>query len=172
MNMRKNNFEERNDLAGEYRWGDIGQMILALFFIIGLFIDVFFLKIHYFSFQDSIPIYIKIFLFVTLMIISGYLVNSGLNLVFKQKRDRLVVIKSGVFSVVRHPVYLGSILLFFGFVILSFSILSFIFWIVIVLFYIFLSRYEEKLLIEKIGYDYEQYISEVPMFIPISKRGK
>ena len=161
---RKNN-EDRNDLAGEYHWGDAGQILLALIFLIGMCLDVFLLKIKG-PFHQMIPFYVQILVAIPLLIISGYLARSGLNIVFGEKRDGLQLIDHGVFSLVRHPIYLGSILLFLSFVFLSLSIVAMIIWIIIVIFYIFISRYEEKILIKKIGKDYEQYMKVVPMFIP------
>ncbi len=169
MNMKKGykskNFEKREDIAGEYRWGDAGQLFLALVFIAGMLIDLFLLKIQ-FPFHEVIPFYIRVLVVASLFVISGYLAKSGLKIVFGEKRERLMVIRSGVFSFVRHPIYLGSILLFLGFTILSLSIVAGILWIIIVIFYFFLSWYEERLLINKIGKEYEQYMKEVPMFIP------
>ena len=162
---RRKNFEERIDLAGEYRWGDIGQITLALIFVIGMCLDVFFLKIKV-PYFEIIPIYVQILIAIPLLIISGYLARSGLNIVFREKRDNLQVIHHGVFSLVRHPVYLGSILLFLSFAVLSLSIIAIIIWVIIIFFYIYLASYEEKLLINKLGQDYERYIKDVPMFIP------
>ena len=71
-----------------------------------------------------IPFYVQILVAIPFFIVSGYFAKSGLNIVFGEKRDGLQVIQSGVFSLVRHPVYLGSILLFFGFVVFSLSIVA------------------------------------------------
>jgi len=59
--------------------------------------------------------------------------------------------------------YFGSILLFFSFVILSSSILALSVWIMICFFYYFIARYEEKLLINKYGDEYEEYHKKVPI---------
>jgi len=104
------------------------------------------------------------------LILSFLLARSGLKAVFGEQREELVLIKSGVFSIVRHPIYLSAILLYLGFIILSLSIISFCIWIIIILFYYFISQYEEKLLIDKLGSQYEEYMNEVPMFIPRIKR--
>jgi protein-S-isoprenylcysteine O-methyltransferase Ste14 len=128
-------------------------------------LDVFFLKIQV-PFRELIPFYFQVLISIPFFIVSGYLARSGLKKVFGEKRDSLQVVRSGVFSLVRHPVYLGSILLFFSFLLLSMSAIALIIWIIIVIFYVFLSRYEEKILIEKLRKDYEQYMKEVPMFIP------
>ncbi|MFW6120805.1 MAG: methyltransferase family protein, partial [Petrotogales bacterium] len=59
-----------------------------------------------------------------------------------------------------------SILTFLSFVILSLSLVALIIWFVIIIFYYYLSRYEERLLIEKLGEKYENYMQDVPMLIP------
>lgn len=39
-------------------------------------------------------------------------------------------------------------------------------WIGVIAFYHFISRYEEKLLLNKFGAEYEKYLNEVAMWIP------
>jgi protein-S-isoprenylcysteine O-methyltransferase Ste14 len=99
-------------------------------------------------------------------LLAFFFARSGLKTVFGEERNELAVIKTGVFSIVRHPIYLGAILLYLGFIIISLSIISLCIWLIIILFYYFISRYEEKLLIDKLGSQYEVYMNEVPMFIP------
>lgn len=158
--------EHRKDLAGEHSLSDIGQIILLILFLTGLLIDK---RILHFS-PQLFPFYLRILFSLPFLILSFLLALSGLKAVFGEQREELVLIKSGVFSIVRHPIYLGAILLYFGFIIISLSIISFCIWIVIILFYYFISRYEEKLLIDKLGSQYEEYMNEVPMFIPRMKR--
>jgi protein-S-isoprenylcysteine O-methyltransferase Ste14 len=162
---KRHNYENRVDLVGEYRWGDAGQVILFIIFVIGMVSDLFFIKVSS-SWQDAIPWYLPVIIFIPLIFISAYLVKSGLKKVFKEERKELEVIKSGVFGIVRHPIYLGSILIFLSFVILSLSLVSLIIWFVIIVFYYFICRYEEKLLIRRLGKKYRDYMKEVPMLIP------
>ena len=162
---RRKSHEHRSDLAGEYRWGDVGQLLLLVIFIIGMVSDLFILNISR-SWQNVIPWYYRVIIFVPLFLISGYLAQSGLKKVFKEERKELEVIRSGVFGVVRHPIYLGSILIFLSFTILSLSIVALIIWFVIIVFYYYLCRYEEKLLIGKLGKKYRDYMNEIPMLIP------
>lgn len=158
-------YEHREDLAGEHLISDIGQIILLIIFITGVLVDKLILHFSVFS-AEGFPFYLRILLALPFFIFSFVLAWFGIKTVFGKKREELVVIKSGVFSIVRHPIYLGSILLYFGFIILSLSIVAFCIWIIIILFYYFISRYEEKLLIDKLGVQYEKYMNEVPMFIP------
>jgi protein-S-isoprenylcysteine O-methyltransferase Ste14 len=91
---------------------------------------------------------------------------NGMKIVFGEKRDPPQVITKSVFSIVRHPIYFGSIITILGLVILTLSILSFIIWLIIVVFYYYVSRHEEKLLIAKFGKEYEEYMRKVPMLFP------
>jgi protein-S-isoprenylcysteine O-methyltransferase Ste14 len=55
---------------------------------------------------------------------------------------------------------------------LTFSLASAVLLLVIIVFYRFISRYEEKLLIERFGDEYREYMKKVPMLFPIKiKRG-
>ena len=72
----------------------------------------------------------------------------------------------GVYSIVRHPQYLGGILAHIGFSFL-FSALSSLFAtpLVIVLIYI-ISGKEEKELTKEFGSEYRDYQKKVPMLLP------
>jgi len=158
-------YEDRADLAGEHAWGDRGQLILLVIFLVVWIGDSFFLK--YSTFLSSyVAYYIQIPLVLIIMLCSGYFARSGLNLVFKEIREQPVVIRKGAFNIVRHPVYLGSILFYLGLIVATFSLLSLLVWLVIVIFYHLISKYEEKLLVQKFGAEYEKYRQQVPMWIP------
>jgi protein-S-isoprenylcysteine O-methyltransferase Ste14 len=166
---KRKSYEKRVDLAGENVWGDLGQLILFIVFIVGIILDLVFLRIGQ-SFVESVPLFLRIIVALPVLIISGYLAQSGLKIVFREERSKLVVIRTGVFSLVRHPIYLGSMLLYLGFIILSMSVIAFGIWIIIIVFYVYISRYEENILIDKLGEKYEQYMRDVSMFIPKIRR--
>ena len=161
--------DNRPDLAGEHLLGDLGQLILLLIFFTAWIIDSFFLKYSSFILKN-IPLFIKIPISIIILFSSGYLAKKGLNIVFDEVREEPGVIRKGVFGIVRHPIYLGSILLYLGFITLTFSIISTIIWIFIIAFYCFIAKHEEKLLLGKFGKDYEEYMREVPMLIPRIRR--
>ncbi len=163
--------EHRKDLAGEHRLGDTGQIILLILFIAGLLIDK--LIIHTSILHpQSFPSHLRMLISLPFFISSLLLACSGLKTVFAEQRKELSVIKTGAFSIVRHPIYLSAILLYLGFIITSLSLISLCIWLIIVPFYYYISRYEEKILINKIGPKYRQYMDEVPMFIPRPFRKK
>jgi len=169
---RRKSHEHRSDLAGEYRWGDTGQLILLLVFIIGLIADLFIVKISN-SWQEVIPWYFRVVVFLPLIAIAGYFAQRAHQKVFQEERKELMVIKTDVFAIVRHPMYFGSILTFLSFVVISFSVITLVIFVIIVLFYYYLCRYEELLLIEKLGDEYKNYMKNVPMLIPgVRKQSK
>jgi protein-S-isoprenylcysteine O-methyltransferase Ste14 len=80
------------------------------------------------------------------------------------------IITSGVYSISRHPQYLGGLLTHVGISFLlsaSYSLLS---TPLMVLLVYLISRKEEKELIKEFGKEYEDYRKKVPMFMP--KYGK
>jgi protein-S-isoprenylcysteine O-methyltransferase Ste14 len=156
--------EHRKDLAGEYRWDDTGQIVLLIVFIVGMLSDIFLLKISN-TWQDNFPWYFRIVIFFPLFFIAGYFAQKAHKKVFQEERKKLTVIKTDVFARIRHPMYFGSILTYLSFVVLSLSIIAAVIFLIVVIFYYYLCRYEEKVLIEKLGDDYKNYMKNVPMLI-------
>ena len=167
--MKKNKTKrhgDRTDLIGEHAFGDLGQLILLAIFLIIWISDSFFLKYSTLS-SDTIPNIVRMVIGFPILILSGIFAKYGLGIVFGEVRDKPEIIEKGVFKIVRHPVYLGSILLYLGLIILTCSIASAILWIIIVIFYYYISKYEEKLLLKEFGEEYENYRKRVPMLIPM-----
>lgn len=159
------NHNDRSDVAGEHKIGDIGQLILFILFLIVWIGDSFFL--HYSTFlAERITIYVRVPIFIITFIAGAYIARTGLAVVFGKIREEPYVIRDGVFAVVRHPIYLSALLLYVSLFILTTSLISFALFILIFLFYHFISRHEEKLLVAKFGDEYEKYMADVPMWLP------
>jgi len=163
--LRKSH-QHRGDLTGEHAFSDMGQLIFLVVFLIVWIADSFVFKYSTFLTQ-YISNYIRVPIALIVLVISGLLAWTGLKIVFRETREEPQVITSGVFSIVRHPIYLSSILLYLGFILLSLSLLSALVWILITVFYYMISRYEEKLLTQRFGSAYEEYKKKVPMLLPI-----
>jgi protein-S-isoprenylcysteine O-methyltransferase Ste14 len=164
---------ERDDLTGEHRLGDTVQLILLVAFVAVWILDSF--VVHYGTMlARMIPWYVNIPLGIMLLVLSFTLSRSGLKMVFGDKRETPHVITQGVFSIVRHPIYLGSILAYAGLSCMTLSIPSFALLIIIIPFYHYISRYEEKLLIRRFGDEYSKYLRKVPMLLPFKlfRKGK
>jgi protein-S-isoprenylcysteine O-methyltransferase Ste14 len=162
---RKREQHQRNDLTGEHAVGDAGQIILACLFGAAWIADTFFFQFSTFL-NRYVPLVIRIPLGVCVLVLSYYLARRGLSIVFGEEREEPVVIRKGVFNVVRHPVYLSEILLYLGFLILSMSLAALAVWIISIVFLYYISRHEERLLIARFGEEYKQYMRQVPMWIP------
>jgi protein-S-isoprenylcysteine O-methyltransferase Ste14 len=156
---------DRDDLIGEHKWGDAGQVVLLILFLIIWILDSF--VFNYSTFLATyVPLYFRIPLGILILIYALWFARSGLRIVFGEKREKPEVIRKGVFSKVRHPIYLGAILLYFGMILFTFSLISVVLWTFIILFYIWISKYEEKILSEYFGKEYLDYKKEVPMLFP------
>lgn len=157
--------EERTDLVGEHPFGDAGQLVLLVVFLAVWSADSFFFNWTTFL-QDGFASWIQAPLTLLIMAASAFLAMSGLSIVFGEVREPPKVIDKGVFGIVRHPIYFASILFYLGLTLSTLSILAAAVWIVIVLFYYLISRFEEKLLLQNFGPAYAEYMRRVPMMIP------
>ena len=160
---------QRDDLTGEHKFGDRGQIIFACLFSAIWVSDSFFLNYSTFP-NHYVPLIVRVPIGITILALSAYFVGKGLSIVFGEKRSKPAVIRKSVFNVVRHPIYLGEILLYLGLLVLNMSLTALGIWIAAVAFLHYISRHEEKLLLERFGEQYEQYMRRVPMWIPRIRR--
>jgi protein-S-isoprenylcysteine O-methyltransferase Ste14 len=158
-------FQHRTDLTGEHAVSDIGQLVLACLFAATWIADSFFLKYTTFL-NDHVSLAIRIPLAVVLLGVSAYLAWTGLSMVFGETREEPGVIRTGVFGIIRHPIYLSEVLLYLGLLMLSLSLAAAVVWCIAGVFLHYISRWEEKLLLARFGEEYAQYMRDVPMWIP------
>ncbi|KPK64518.1 hypothetical protein AMJ83_02075 [candidate division WOR_3 bacterium SM23_42] len=162
---RRGKRAHRDDLVGEHPFGDNGQLILLIVFLTVWTADSFIFHFSTFAVGYVSP-FIRISLGVAILLLSGYLAKGGMSAVFGEERQDPVLIHKGVFNVVRHPVYLGCILFYLGLLIFTLSAIAGFIWITIIVFYHYISKYEERLLLTEFGKEYEEYMTRVPMWIP------
>lgn len=169
IDKARNNHHNREDMTGEHRFGDAGQASIAvLFFIVWLIDPLLFESTTHLN--ELIPRFIRFPIGIILLISAGYLAISTLKIVFGEVRKPPVVIRDGAYNYCRHPMYLSEILLYIGLLFISMSLAAFIVLLLGIGFLYFLCRYEERLLIDRFGDEYRQYMREVPMWIPRLKR--
>ena len=152
-------------MAGEHRWGDMGQLILFFMFL-GVWITDSFLFQYSTSLGEVVPDYIRVIAAGLVLLAGWYLARGGMKAVFGTVREKPEMINTGVFRIVRHPIYLGAILFYLGATLITMSIVSAALWLFIVGFYISISRYEERILIEAFGNDYLEYKKKTGMLFP------
>jgi protein-S-isoprenylcysteine O-methyltransferase Ste14 len=161
--------KHRDDDAGEHRLADAGQLTVFLVFMAVWITDSFFFK--YSSFPNNyIPLAVQISFGVIFLIISGYLAMAGMKAVFGEVRESPVLVRKGVFAVIRHPIYMSEILLYLGMLFFSTSLAAVGVWVVGIAFFHYISRYEEKVLLAQFGDEYRQYMKDVPMYLPRLRR--
>jgi protein-S-isoprenylcysteine O-methyltransferase Ste14 len=103
---------------------------------------------------------------LALILIGITIIRSAEKMLFHE--TQLSVIDVGIFAYVRHPLYLGILLIYLGFVLGSFSILSFVSFGLIFFVYNNLAIFEEKDLERMFGEEYLEYKKRVSRWFPRS----
>jgi protein-S-isoprenylcysteine O-methyltransferase Ste14 len=80
---------------------------------------------------------------VFLIAFGAYLIKESHAAVFA-KREKPEFIDSGVYSLVRHPMYLGGLMVLLGFLFLKFSLIAFAIWVIFLVLCDWMASYEEK----------------------------
>jgi len=157
-------------LAGEHRFGDIGQLTLYVLFMALWLSDM---LLGYSTFLNAdVPAAIRLPIGVMLLVIAGIMAGWGLMIVFGKNVRFRGVIRRGPFRFVRHPIYLSEILMYSGLTILNVSLAAAVVLVIAIGFLHFISRHEERLLLARFGDEYRQYMKDVPMWLPGLRRGR
>jgi len=142
----------------------IGAYVFVMLFDVGT------LSFGYPSILERVSAYPLLLLPAVFLIgFGGYLVRQSHGAVFA-KTEKPRFLKSGVYSLVRHPMYLGGLMILLGFLFLEFSLVAFAIWIVYLVLCDWMASYEEKDLLRVLGKEYADYQSRVPKWLPFSKR--
>jgi protein-S-isoprenylcysteine O-methyltransferase Ste14 len=155
---------------GEHPLGDAGQLILFGLFLVVWILDSFILRRSTFL-ASTLPLAIRLIILGVALVTAFYLFKSGHVVVTGDQRPTEVV-SSGAFRYVRHPLYLGSILVYLGLTVSTASLFCLGLLVVIILFYNYIAGYEEKLLEVKLGKAYVAYQKNTGKWVPhIGKKG-
>jgi protein-S-isoprenylcysteine O-methyltransferase Ste14 len=149
---------------GEHPFGDSGQLILLVFFLIIWVVDSFLLQISTFL-SDDISLYIRLVILGLLIVTAVYLIRSG-HVVVKHEQGSTGVVSTGAFQYVRHPLYLGSIMFYLGLAVSTASLFSLGLVVLIFIFYNFIASYEEKLLENRFHEEYRNYKIKTGKWVP------
>ncbi|RLI46288.1 hypothetical protein DRO69_03465 [Candidatus Bathyarchaeota archaeon] len=160
--------KNKTGLGSEYPHCDQIQLIVIILFFVVWAID----SLSFFVFRYSTVLAGLLSLPVLLLpaILSLgfglYLIAKSHKAVFGEITDQPRLIDSGVYSWVRHPMYLGILLFCLGFFFISPSLLSFGVWLAFFILYNKMATYEEKDLIRILGEEYIAYQKLVPKWFP------
>ena len=149
---------------GEHPLGDAGQLSLFGLFLVIWVLDSFILQRSTFL-ADTIPLLIRLMVLCAALGIAFYLFKSG-HVVISGGRRSTALVSTGAFRYVRHPLYLGSLLIYFGLTFSTASLFCLALLALIALFYNYIAGYEEKLLEVKLGKDYIAYKKKTGKWIP------
>jgi protein-S-isoprenylcysteine O-methyltransferase Ste14 len=81
-----------------------------------------------------------------------------------QKAGKLAT--TGAYAYVRHPQYIGFVLIMFGFLLQWPTLLTLVMFPVLVVMYAYLAKKEEKDVLRQFGEPYRRYMERVPAFVP------
>jgi protein-S-isoprenylcysteine O-methyltransferase Ste14 len=108
------------------------------------------------------PIHILSFVFIG----AGFLlISAGWKELYEAQKTRSLA-ATGIYAHVRHPQYIGFILVMFGFLLQWPTILTLAMFPVLVWMYIHLAHVEEREAIAEFGSAYRDYAARVPGFFP------
>jgi protein-S-isoprenylcysteine O-methyltransferase Ste14 len=153
-------------------WDRIQIVLIGSFIVVMLLDDVSTLSFGYPSILERVSAYPILLLPAVFLITFGvYLVEKSHAAVFV-KTGEAKFVDSGVYSLVRHPMYLGGLMILLGFLFLKFSLIAFAIWVVYFVLCDWMASYEEKDLLRVLGEEYADYQSRVPKWLMFSKIGK
>ena len=156
-----------------FRWRSYLPLIMGLVVVAGLFHFSYFLGRHDLDLVwDLLSILISFTGLAVRIITVGHvpLGTSGRN---TKQQEAEVLNTTGMYSIVRHPLYLGNFIIWFGIsLFLHAWWISCIFVLVFWLYYERIILAEEEFLLEKFGGDFVSWANATPAFIPRFKSWK
>ena len=156
---------KRDDASGEHPYGDLGQIICLAAFLALWILDVFVLRVSTLLAQ-FIPLSVRLAFAGLVFVPAIYFIQTGHRVISDESLRHQRLIKEGAFARLRHPLYCGSLLFYLGLVLTSFSLISLAALGAIFVFYNFIASYEEKLLEQEYGLEYQEYRRRVPKWLP------
>ena len=160
--------ERRHGLGSEHPLCDKIQLIMLILFLVVWGID----SLSFFIFRYS-TVLVDVISFPALLLPSFASLGFGLYLVAKSHKAvfgeapvQPKLLDLGVYSWVRHPMYLGILLCCLAFFFVSPSLLSIGILLAFFIIYNKMTTYEEKSLTQILGEDYIAYKKRVPKWFP------
>lgn len=157
----------RNKFGEEYPHSDQIQVALLLLFLAVWALDSFLLRA---STQPAgfVPLVLRLPIAAALIYLGLLFVKRSHELVIDETYDEPTLVDTGVYSRVRHPMYLGVLLLYLGLSLSTLSMISLGLWLGIFAAYDRMAAYEEQDLMRIFDEDYADYKRLVPRWVPRS----
>ncbi|WP_455463381.1 methyltransferase family protein [Candidatus Hodarchaeum mangrovi] len=151
-------------IGSEHPHSHLIQNLTGILFFLIWILDSFLIKFAPLE-TELIPFLIRFLIFAACIGLGVFLGVKSHNLIFGGSEYNQAISK-GVYSYVRHPMYLSFLVIYLGFIVLSFSIITFIFWLIIIYLFDQMAQYEEKDLERILKANYLEYKKNVPRWIP------
>jgi len=162
---RYKDHERRPDLAGEHPIGDTCQLIALIIFLIAGLLDY-----VWFGFPQKLNSLVSIGwrlpISLILLAVGGWLALHGIRIVFGDYHEEPTMITDRLYARMRHPIYLGAVLIYVAVLLLSLSLLAGIVWLGVLTMYQWLAKDEERRMLAVFGDEYQVYQKQVPMWLP------
>ncbi len=158
--MSKNQAKNR-----EMPYTDLLQVILPIFFIVIWILDSFIFQFTTWL-NEFIPSIIKFIIFATIFAMAIILIFTSHKSLFHDHKPSTTLITTGILGRVRHPLYLGILLIYISLIVQSISLICIGIFLIYVIIYNKMANYEEKVLEELFGEEYLEYKKKVPKWFP------
>ncbi|MFH0848963.1 MAG: isoprenylcysteine carboxylmethyltransferase family protein, partial [archaeon] len=159
----------RTGLGAEHPYCDRVQILMILLFLVVWGTDS--LVLNYSTFLVRlIPLILRMALSILSLGAGGYLAAKSHGLVLHRADDERKLADSGVYSLIRHPMYLGTLVFFLGFFFAISSLFSLVILILFFVIYDWMATYEENSLVRLLGEEYAAYQKRVPKWFPRLRR--
>ena len=111
-----------------------------------------------------------------LHILSGVAIAAGFIIIAKSwkvlytAQEKHVLATEGSYAKIRHPQYVGFVLVMIGFLMEWPTLLTLLMFPILIAMYIHLAKVEEKEMLQEFGQPYQDYLNKTPRFWPKSRQ--
>lgn len=118
---------------------------------------------------DINPHFDPLHILSSLVIVGGFMMLASAWRVLHTAQQQHEIAVDGIYARVRHPQYVGFIVIMFGFLLQWPTLPTLIMFPILVYVYVRLARREEQLALEEFGDRYREYMARTPAFLPSRK---
>jgi protein-S-isoprenylcysteine O-methyltransferase Ste14 len=158
----------RTGLGAEHPLNDRVQALFLIVYLVVWSLDSFVFRFST-VFAEMVPFFVRLPLGILSFVAGIYLVAKsevaifGKTLVGRTGKPKFIT--TGVYAWVRHPMYLGSLLVLQGFFFTTLSLLSLLVWVGLFVFFDRMATFEERDLMRILGEQYLNYQKQVPKWL-------
>jgi len=142
--------------------GHLLQISCFILFGVVWFLDSFIFGYSTFL-AGYVPYLARLALALGVLIIALAIIELAHGHLHSMKSGKLMT--TGIYAHVRHPLYLGTLLLYLPFTFWTFSLLSLVPWLIAIVAYNKMASYEEQVLAREFGRKYLEYKKKVRKWI-------